>query len=214
MVTNYLQILDRLADLLHMAGDADLAPDGADDALRVDKEGRAFDAHVPEAIHVLFHIDAEPLTDIGIFVGSEGKIQIVFFAELLVALQAVLRNADDGNAQFLEGGQVVAEAAGFGGAAGGIVLWIKIKREKLALESGAADFADNGRGHIESGNRLSDHSVRIALLRFFNGGFAGRSFCLFCGRSGHGSQFLGWSGFGFPKITPQGKGQRFRQFPA
>ena len=83
-----------------------------------------------------------------------GEIQIVFGAEFFVPRQTVFENANNGDAEFFEGGNVVAKIAGLGRAAGRVILRVKINHIGLALQSGAADRAENGRGQIEIWHRL------------------------------------------------------------
>src|SRR6185369_202782 len=124
-----------------MARSLDLVPDVADDALLVDQEGRALDAHVFAPIHALLDPGAIGLGDLAFLVGGEGEGQLVFLLELVMAGHAVAAEADDDGIALAEAGEAVAEAAGLGRAARGIVLGVEIKDDLLAPQLGEGDLA-------------------------------------------------------------------------
>src|SRR3546814_15805759 len=98
-----------------------LAPAAAQDALLVDQEAGALDAHVLAPVERLLDPGAVGLADLAVLVRGEGEGQVVLGLELVVPRDAVPRDADDGGVDLGEVGHRVAEAAGFGGAAGGVV---------------------------------------------------------------------------------------------
>src|SRR5260370_41707812 len=84
------QCLQRLRDLVDMSGHLDLVPDVAHNAVLVDQEGRAVDAHVLAAVQALLDPGAVLLTDLAILVGHQRKVEFVLDLELVVARAAVL----------------------------------------------------------------------------------------------------------------------------
>ena len=97
---------------------------------RVDEEGRALDAHVLPAVHRLLDPDPEAL-DHRRRSRRRGAAspRPCLSRNLLVALHAVLRDADDGRVRRLELRQPGGEAERLGGAARGVVLGIEVEHQ-------------------------------------------------------------------------------------
>src|SRR3546814_1602391 len=67
-----------------VAGNLHLAPDALDDAVAVDEERGAVDAHIFAAVQALFDPGAEGFADRPIRIGRERHLEVVFFGELAV----------------------------------------------------------------------------------------------------------------------------------
>lgn len=80
-----LQASDDVKHFVDVAFYFDFGPDLADDALFVDCEGGALDAHVFPAVVILLFPDVVSLDYGLVFVGQEREGEVVFFGELLVA---------------------------------------------------------------------------------------------------------------------------------
>jgi len=78
--------------------------------------------------------------DFFIFVGEQRERQLELFHELVMRLDRVGADAEDDRAFFLEVGKVIAEGAGFLGAAGRVVLRIKIEDDVLSVLIGEGNF--------------------------------------------------------------------------
>src|SRR3954452_20746757 len=89
-------------NLLHVPGNADLAPHLRDLAVRPDQVGRAVDAHVLLAVHALLDPGAKGLDNGPFGVRAQGEAQAVLLLELVVAGGTVLGHADDIHARGLE----------------------------------------------------------------------------------------------------------------
>ncbi len=86
--------------------------------------------------------DAEGPGQDALLVGEEGEGKVVFLLEAELRGRTVRADADDAHAARLEGGEVVAQAAGLGGAAGGIGFGVEIDEGEAALvEVGEANLA-------------------------------------------------------------------------
>src|SRR3546814_5376569 len=79
---------------LCVAGNLHLAPDALDDAVAVDEERGAVDAHIFAAVQALFDPGAEGFADRPIRIGRERHLEVVFFGELSVLSGIVLGDAD------------------------------------------------------------------------------------------------------------------------
>ncbi len=111
-----------------------LAPDFRNLAVAVDEEGGAFDAHVFLAVHAFFYPHAIGFAGSPFGIGGKHEGQFVLLFELIVARHTVLRQADDDGLSTGKIGVHIAELAGFGGAAGGIVFRVEIEHHRLALQ--------------------------------------------------------------------------------
>src|SRR5262249_57955264 len=72
---------------------------------------------------------------------SEREGKLVLLLELVVRGDAVAGDADHRGLDLPKFGKGIAEAAGFGGAAGGVVLGIEIKHDLLPAQLRQADLA-------------------------------------------------------------------------
>src|SRR3984893_2086005 len=124
-----------------MAGDLDLAPYAAHHAFLVDEKGGALDPHVFPPVHALLDPDAVALAHLALDVGGESEGQLVLLLELVVRGDGVLRDPDYGGLDLTEFREGVAKAAGLRGAAGGVILGIKIQHYFLAAQLGQGDLA-------------------------------------------------------------------------
>lgn len=137
-----------------MVGGFDLFEDGGDVAGFGDDEGGAFGAHVFFAVEGFFDPDAVEIDDVVVFVGDEGEGELVFLDELGVALDGIWADAEEEG--FLgDLGPGVAEVAGLGGAAGGVVFGVEVEDDFLAAEvaegeggAGCVTAADDGGGEV------------------------------------------------------------------
>ena len=119
-----------------------------------DDEGAAFGAHVLFAVEGFFDPDAVEVDEGEVGVGDEGEGQGVLFDELGVALDGVWADAEEEG--FLgDLGPGVAEGAGLGGAAGGVVFGVEVEDDFLAAKvaegEGGFSFvaaADDGGGEV------------------------------------------------------------------
>src|SRR5882757_1006881 len=133
-MTETLKRLHCLQHLVDMARHLHLVPDLGDGAGLVDQEGGALDAHVLAAIEALLDPGSVLLADLAVLVGHQREGEAVLLLELVVLLHAVLGDADHLGLDLGEVGQGVAKAAGFGGAARGVVLGIKVEHDRLAAQ--------------------------------------------------------------------------------
>jgi hypothetical protein len=104
------------------------APYIADDALAVNEEGRALDAHVLPAVHALLDPNPISLADLAVGIGGKRKGQGELRLELVVARNGIARNADDRGLDFGEVGKGVAKSASLRRAARRVVLGVEIER--------------------------------------------------------------------------------------
>src|SRR3546814_20567929 len=96
----------------------------------LDQEGGPFDAHVFAAIEALFHPHAIGLQHPSFGIAAEHHLQAMLAGELLMALDAVLGDAEHGGSR---GGEFLAqrsEIERFFRASGGIVLGIEITEDR------------------------------------------------------------------------------------
>src|SRR5260370_13651807 len=133
-----------------VAGHPDLAPSATHDAGCVDQKGAALDAHIFAAIHAFFDPGAVLLAHIGLGVGSEEEGQVVLLLELVVRCNRIFRYPDHHRIGPAVIRQRIAESAGLGGAAGGVILRVEIEHHFLALQlrQGDAAVAVGGQGKI------------------------------------------------------------------
>src|SRR5438477_11116227 len=124
-----------------MARHPDLAPGAAYAALLIDQEGAAFDTHILASVHALFDPDTVFFADVGPRIGSENERELVLFLELVVRGDRVLRDPDHHRSRPAVIREGIAKSARLGGAAGRVVLGIKIKDDFFALEGGQCDTA-------------------------------------------------------------------------
>jgi len=92
----------------------------------------ALDAMHLSAIHVLHLHDAEQIADFLIRVGKQVEWKSHPGLEAFMRLDAVARNAMDGATELCEFRMQVAELLAFGGAAGGVVLRIKVEDQRAS----------------------------------------------------------------------------------
>src|SRR5688572_4985213 len=126
----------RLEDFLGVALDLHRAPFARELAGGVEQERAAVHAHVFLAVHALFADHVERLAGGAFGVGKEREGEAELGDEIIVAAHAVLGDAQDLDAGFLELGIQVAEVLAFLRAAGSVVLGIEVDNELLALEGG------------------------------------------------------------------------------
>jgi hypothetical protein len=103
----------------------------------VDDPAIGRDQKADAAVHVfMIHADTVEIGDFALSINEEGEVQIVFEDETLMAVGVVKTDANDLDIALFEIGHSIAEAASFGGAAFGIVLWIEIKEDGLLPDKG------------------------------------------------------------------------------
>ena len=85
-----------------------------------DEVGGALDALDELSVHVLGLDEVVAVDQLHVGVGEEVVGEVVLELELLLVLDGVAGDAEDGDAGFFEFGEDVAEAAGLDGAAGGV----------------------------------------------------------------------------------------------
>src|SRR5262245_9578239 len=130
------QCLHCLQHVLDVPGHLHLVPDVGHGAGLVDQEGGALDAHVLAAVETLLDPGAVLLADLAVFVGYQRKVELVLLLELVVAIDAVLGDADHLRLDLGEVGQRIAEATGLCGAARRVVLWVEVEHHRLAAQLG------------------------------------------------------------------------------
>jgi len=109
-----------------------LLQDGRDAPILAEDEGGALGAHVFFAVEGFFDPDAVEIDDVVVFVGDEGEGEGVFLDELGVAADGIWADAEE--VGFLgDLGPGVAEGAGLGGAAGGVVFGVEVEDDFLTL---------------------------------------------------------------------------------
>ena len=123
-----------------VVGDFYFGEDFGDVACGIDEEGGAFDAHVFFAVHGFFCPDVVGEGGGVVGVGEEGEGEVEFGLEFEVGGDGVGGDAEDDGAGFLEVGEGVAEVAGFGGAAWGVVFGVEVEDDFFASEGGEGDF--------------------------------------------------------------------------
>ncbi len=67
-------------------------------------------------------------------VREQEKWKMVFIGKFLVTFGRVCTHAQDHDPEFLKVSELIADGAGFFGTTWGIILWIKIEENPLALE--------------------------------------------------------------------------------
>ena len=107
----------------------DLGPDARNLAHAVDQNGRPLDPHVGLAIHAFFQPDAVILAGGSAFVRRKHDRQPVFLAKLVVALRAVLGNADHDRPGSGEVRQSGGEVLCLKGATARVVLGVKVQHD-------------------------------------------------------------------------------------
>jgi hypothetical protein len=125
----HLSLLRDLHEFEHFGGVArrlDAAPFAPSTPSCVDDEGAALDAAHRPAVEHLLPDDAEQRAGGFLGVGEQLEGQRQLGLEALVRLQAVARDAVDGAAGAPELGVQIAELAGLGGAAGGVVFRVEV----------------------------------------------------------------------------------------
>lgn len=122
----------------------DLGPDFFDVAGFVDEEGHAVDAHVVSAHEGFLAPDSVGVDDFLLVVNQQGEWQVEFVDEFLVGFGGVRADAENHRAAFFEVGKGVAESAGFLGAAGGVVLGVKVKNDVFPFELTETDGLAGG----------------------------------------------------------------------
>lgn len=103
--------------------------DRFDAAVRPDDKGASFDAHVFFSVHALFDPDAIGFQYLAGGVAQESEGQVVFVDELAVAFYAVRVDTEDGGTALQEGLILFLDGAGLLGAAGCVILGVKVKDE-------------------------------------------------------------------------------------
>ena len=119
-----------------MVGGFNGGPDFADGASGVDEEGDAVGAHVFAAHEAFFAPDAVVLHDFFVSVGEESEGKGVFLDEFLVGFGGVGADADDFCSEGFDFCVIVAKAAGFGRAAGGVVFGIEVENDPFVFGKG------------------------------------------------------------------------------
>src|SRR3546814_6165856 len=89
------QLARRREHGLGVAGNLHLAPDALDDAVAVDEERGAVDAHIFAAVQALFDPGAEGFADRPIRIGRERHLEVVFFGVLAVFPRISIGDAKD-----------------------------------------------------------------------------------------------------------------------
>src|SRR5208283_253380 len=163
--TSRLQRLGGHEHLLGVAGDLHLAPHLGDPPVRTDQEGRAFDAHIFASIHALLDPDAIGRKHRLRLVRGQSNLQLVFRAELVVALLGIGGDAEDRRSGLGEFVAKPVELDRLLRAAGSVVLGVEIERELLALVRGEPVFFAAGPGKGEIRGRVSGfRSLRVGHL--------------------------------------------------
>src|SRR5690606_18532909 len=129
-----MRALFRLESVEHgrgMAGDLDLAPCGADDPVRVDQEGAAFDADELAAVQLLRLDHVEGAAQLLVGVADQVEVEALPVAEVAVRADRIPRYPEDRGAQLAELRQQGVEVPALGGAAGGGVLGIEVQHQPL-----------------------------------------------------------------------------------
>lgn len=141
-----------------MCGGRDLAVDSLDFSFGVYDESCALGAHVFFAIHAFFDPDAIGFDDGAGFVAEEREGEGMLGREFRVALRRIDTDAENHGVFREDFGVPVADAAGLDGAAGSVVLGVKIEDDFFAAKAGEADglafsedSADGGGGEIGGG---------------------------------------------------------------
>src|SRR3954454_22734600 len=108
------ELAERLEHDLVVCLGRDLRKHLRDLALGVDQEGRAADAEVGLAVHLLLAPDAIEVGDLVVLVGEEGEVEAVLVGEVSLCLDRVRRDTDDSRAGAGVVVAVVAHAARLG----------------------------------------------------------------------------------------------------
>lgn len=125
-----LKVFGGPKDITDMIWDADFAPGLCHATLAVDQKCRPLDTHVLAPIHRFFDPDAIFFYDLALFVRTKTNAKFVLGAELLMAFDAVGRNADDGDPELAKVFRCGGEILSFLGAPGGVVLRVKINDDR------------------------------------------------------------------------------------
>ena len=113
----------------------DFFDDALEEAVFIEDEGAAEGAEGGFAVHFLLAPGAEGLEHFRGGVREQAERQFVFGAEAAMRFGAVLAHAHDVVTGFRQGGVIVPEGAGFGGAAGGVVPGVEVDN-RLAAAAG------------------------------------------------------------------------------
>src|SRR6267378_4368635 len=149
---------DEFQQVLNVAFDLHLGIDLRHASGAIDHERGALDSHVLLAVEILLFVHAEHLRHRGVLVREQRKRELVLLPEVLMRLEPVGRDAKDHGMVLLELGVVVAEVAGFLGAAGSLVLGIEVEDHGLlALELPERDGLAGGRRQAEIRRGPADH---------------------------------------------------------
>ena len=144
----------------------DLAPHPRDRAAFVDEKGAPFHPPVRAPVHRLLLPHAVGLGHHVIVIDQEGKIQFVLAPEFPVGCDRVGGDTEHHGVSRLETVDFVAELAGLGRAAGGVVLRIEEQHHLLPPEIDQADLWPIIRGEVERGGRIpltQGHRRRLPL---------------------------------------------------
>jgi len=90
------------------------------------------------------------------FIREEGEVEVVFVDEFLVFLRVVGGDTEDDCVYFLEVGEVIAEVAGLGGAAGGVIFGVEVEYDGFAFVVGEAMLLAGVIGEVECGSLFCD----------------------------------------------------------
>src|SRR5438067_7196326 len=146
-----------------MPGHLDLVPDVAHDAVLVDQEGAAVDAHIFAAVHALLDPDAVFLAHLAVRVGGKDERQLVLLLEFVMRDDRVARHADHCGAGLAVIGEGVTKTASLRGAARGVVLGIKVQHQRLAAQRRQTDAAITVGGHREIRSLVADRDAHRAV---------------------------------------------------
>lgn len=134
-----------------MAGNLNLTPDLANNAVAADQEGRPFDPHIFTAVEGFLFPDAVFFEDGPIFVRGEHDFQAVLPPEFFVFVERILRNADNHGAGAFEGVDIVRKINGLSRTARRVVFRVEIKDQLLSSEGFKRNLSSVVRGEGKSG---------------------------------------------------------------
>jgi len=140
-----------------------LAPDLCDGSVGRYEERGALDAHDFLAVHVLFLEDVEEFGYFFVGVGKQSVREFVLFLELLLRFGCIRRDAEYGESGADEFCVLIAESAGFDGAAGGVGPGIEEEHDGFTLEGGESDWLSVFVGQSEVGSELVDVHEQISI---------------------------------------------------
>lgn len=164
-----LERLDGLEHLFDVAGHLQAAPFLHQDAVGIDQESAALDALDLLAVHDLVLDHAEHVAHLLFGVGDQLERQFQLGLEVLVRLHVVAAHAEHHGAGLDEVLVLVAELHGLGGAAGGVVLGVKIKHYLFSEETAEIHSVSILVGALERWGRHTccglRHDFFVFLLR-------------------------------------------------